>query len=409
MGLKLFRRPLQEAELTRYIALYASAKTQGFDHDAAARSVLWAFLSSAEFLYRMEFDEGNQAKHAISGYELASRLSYFLWSSAPDDALLAGASDLNSDQAVAGAVQRMLADPKSARLTKNFGGQWLGARKVLAHPVAATVYPSWSPDIASAASDEVYAYFDEFLHGGRPWPEFMTADVNFVNDKLAAFYGMNGVSPTAQQRVEYAPDSRAGFMSLVGFLAVSSVAGRSSPTLRGKWVLENLLCSPPPPAPANVPKLEDGAQNPTSTNVRDVLQAHRANPACAACHAIIDPVGLALEKFDGVGHFRTNYPDGSAIDTSTTATPSAAFPNGATFDGLDQASKAVSESPKFKECIAEKLYQYGLGRVLDDADKLNAAAIVKEWETDGRYDVGSLVRVIASSAAFRERNPMSAK
>ena len=193
-------------------------------------------------------------------------------------------------------------------------------------------------------------------------------------------------------------------MSLIGFLTVSSVDRRSSPTIRGKWVLVNLLCSPPPPPPADVPKLEAGNSNPETTNVRAVLEAHRSAAACSACHSVMDPFGLALEQYDGVGMFRTAYPDGSAIDPSTELPKSSSFPEGLTFSGLKGAEDTVSNDPRFKTCISEKLYTYGLGRSLSSEDKANAATISKNWQT-GELSINKLLHGLATSEAFRNRTP----
>ena len=404
-GLKVFRRPLADAEVTTYSKVYTASRAQGQDHNGALQDVLWSFLSSAEFLYRMEFDGGVQTKHLITGYELASRLSYFLWSSAPDDALLAAADSLNADVAINTTVERMIADGKSGRLVQNFAGQWLGARKTLAHPVAPDIYPVWNADIATAASNEIYSYFDEFLRKERPWTDFLTADLNFVTPALAGLYGITGVSGTTAQRVEnFAGDNRAGFMSLVGFLAVSSVDRRSSPTLRGKWLLVNLMCSPPPPPPPGVKPLENTGPTDT-TDVRAVLEAHRAAPACAACHSVMDPFGLALEKYDGIGRYRATYANGSAINDATSLPKTSAYPNGVSFQGLAGAAKAVGDNPMFKECVAEKLYTYGLGRSLTDSDKANTAAIEKGWEASGGLTLNHLLHSLALAEAFRYRNP----
>ena len=407
-GLRVFRRPLTDAEQTNYAMVYTSSRAQKLDHYGALQDVLWALLSSAEFLYRMEFDNGVQTSHLIGGYELASRLSYFLWSSGPDDALLASADTLNTDAAIGSAVTRMLADPKSTRLVLNFAGQWLGARKTLAHPVAPDIYPAWSSDVAAAASNEIYSYFNEFLRNDRPWTDFLTADVNFVNAGLAGFYGIPNITGTTPQRVEYAGDKRAGFLSLVGFLAVSSVDRRSSPTLRGKWILVNLLCSPPPAPPPGIPSLAAGKATDTGS-VRAVLEAHRAAPACNACHSVMDPFGLALEQYDGVGKFRTAYADGTAIDPSTSLPAGGAYPMGVSFSGLDGAASSANANPKFKECIAEKLYTYGLGRSLTTDDKTNAQAIAADWETTGALSISRLLNRLALSEPFRYRNPGSAQ
>ena len=406
-GLRVFRRPVVADELTAYTKVYKAARAQGEDHTSSVKHVLWSLLSSAQFLYRMEFDNGVATKHPITGYELASRLSYLLWSSAPDDALLAAADQLNNDAAINSNVDRMLADTtKSGRFVTNFAGQWLGARNVPAHPVDKTLYgAAWTPDVANAAASEMFQFFDEFLRKNRPWTDFLKADVNFVNAPLAALYGMTGVTGTDLVRKEYPGDNRAGFMSLAGFLANSSVAARSSPTLRGKWVLVNLLCAPPPAPPGGVPKLEDNGAHPEATNVRAVLEAHRAAPACNACHSVMDPFGLAMEQYDGIGRFRTTYPDKSIINPATELPKSTSFPDGVKFSGLDGAEATTGSDPRFKSCIAEKLYTYGLGRSLSTEDKANSADIAKKWQDAGDLSISKLLHGLALAEAFRSRTP----
>ena len=406
-GLKVFRRPLTDAEVVTYSKLYTTTRAQGQDHAGSVKHVLWSLLVSAQFLFRSEFDEGKVARHDVTGYELASRLSYLLWSSAPDDALLSAAPQLVSDAAITTQVDRMLADTtKSARFVQNFAGQWLGGRQVVGHAVDKDAYPKWTPEIASAAANEIYSYFDEFLRKDLPWSDFLKKDVNFVNAPLAGLYGIGGVSGGSAQRVEFTTDNRGGFLSLLGFMAISSVADRSSPTMRGKWMLSFLLCSPPNPPPANVPAL--GGADPASTakkNVREVLEAHRAAPGCRACHSVLDPLGLALEQYDGIGQFRATYPDGTAIDATAELPPSSAFPSGVKFAGLDGAVQTITSDPRFQTCITEKLYTFGLGRELSTEDKVNAASITKSWQTAGSLSIKQLLRSLGTSAAFRSRTP----
>ena len=399
-GLRVFRRPILDAEVATYTKVYKAARAQGEDHTSSVRHVLWSLLSSAEFLYRMEFDGTATGEHPVSGYELASRLSYFLWSSAPDDALLTAAPTLTTDAAIGTSVDRMLVDTKSSRFVTNFAGQWLGARNVAAHAVDKTTYPTWNTALANDAASEMYQYFDEFLRKNLQWTDFLKTDINFVTPALATFYGTTGTG-----RIVNTADTRAGFMGLAGFLTNSSVAARSSPTLRGKWVLVNLLCSPPPAPPAGVPKLEDNGAKPEATNVRAVLEAHRAAPACNSCHSVMDPFGLAMEQYDGIGQYRTQYPDKSTIDPATSLPASASFPNGLQFSGLDGASKATGDDPRFKTCIAEKLYTYGLGRSLSASDKSNSAAVSKTWQDGADLSISKLVHGLAVANAFRNRTP----
>ena len=291
-------------------------------------------LSSAEFLYRIELDPDPEstAGHPLGPFELASRLSYFLWSSAPDDALLDAASDgsLLNAEVLSAAVDRMLADAKSERLVVNLAGQWLGAREVMSHPVDPKFF-QWSRPTAQAASQEILLYFSDFLRSGRSWFDFPAADVNFVDGALAYFYGIPtdpGVGTF--ERVEYSGDKRAGFFGLAGFLSVTSLDRRTSPSRRGRWIASNLLCRDPPPPPPVVPMLdgdEPGADGGSATvNVRESLEKHRQNPGCAACHALFDPYGLALEHYDAIGHFRAAYEDGAPVDASATLPPSRRTP-----------------------------------------------------------------------------------
>jgi hypothetical protein len=263
-GLRLFRRPLEPEEVTIYQRVYDTGRGLGDDEPAAFGLALQALLASAEFLYRIEIDPQRDsiAAHPLGPFELASRLSYFIWSSAPDDALLATAADgsLTQPGTLAASVDRMLDDPRSERLVTNFAGQWLGAREVLSHPVAPN-YVRWSRSVAQAASAEILLYFSDFLRSGRSWLDFPSADVNLVDSALAHFYGMPDSTATevgVPVRVEYRDDQRAGYFGLAGFLAVSSFDRRTSPSRRGRWIASTLLCSDPPPPPANVPELEEG-------------------------------------------------------------------------------------------------------------------------------------------------------
>jgi hypothetical protein len=400
-GLKVFRRPVSDEEVTTYAKVYAGARAQGDDHTASAKLVLQALLSSAEFLYRIELEPtpGSAVKHPLNAYELASRLSYFLWSSAPDDQLYnAAANDSLMDTAVlTQAVDYMLADPRSNRLVSNFAGQWLGVRRVGIHPTSPEIYPAWNPEIAAAAGEEMYQFFNEFLRNERDWRDFLKADMNFVNAPLAAFYGNGMTAPATGLRVENPGDGRAGFAGLVGFLAMTSPDRRSSPTLRGAWLLRNMMCTIPPDPPPNIPELEKSG-NTDSTNVRDVLEAHRSNPACAACHSLFDPFGLALEQYDGIGKFRATYADGSAID------PKTVLSDGTELVGLDGAASAITKNPEFATCISQKMLTYRLGRLLVDADKPYLQVVNKEWLKEGATpSVKRLIQGLITSESFRYR------
>lgn len=405
LGLRLFRRPLNDGEVTNFKGAYAAAQGQGESHEGALKHVLRTMLASAEFIYRIEFD-ANPASgevHPLSSYELASRLSYFLWSSAPDESMLAAAADdsLTKDETIKATVNRLLADPaRSERFVENFYGQWLGARRVAQHAVASDVYKTWSPELAQGLASEMYAYFADFLKSDRSWLEFLTADQNFVNGPVAQLYGMPApANPNEITKVTVMDDQRMGFLGLAGFLAQSSLDRRTSPTLRGRWIMINLLCQHPPAPPENVPKIEAaaGTTDLSKGNVRAILETHRANPACASCHKLFDPYGLPLEQFDGIGAFRATYGDGSTI------VPDTELADGTKLTGLSELANTLTQSPQFKQCVADNMFGYGLGRVVVPADRSSLDGIQQSWSSD----VPSLRRLIESIAldpAFRSRS-----
>ncbi len=401
-GLRIFRRPIEAEEVATYSKVYTAARGLGDDHYASAGLMIQALLSSAEFLYRIEVDPdlSSTQDHPLTPYELASRVSYFLWSSAPDEKLLSAAADgsIMEDETLRQTVQEMLDDPKSDRFVENFAGQWLGARRVTGHPTSPEVYPSWNAEVASAASAEMYLYFEEFLRSDRSWLEFLSADINFVDAALAKHYGMPEPA-SGMVRMENVQDERYGFLGLAGFLAISSFDRRTSPTLRGKWVLLNLMCTEPPPPPAGVDIAELDEPGATdSLNIRDKLELHRSDPGCANCHAMFDPFGLALEKFDGVGRYRENYEDSQPIDNSTDLA-------GVPFSGLDGAAEIVAAQPAFGPCVAEKMLTYGLGRPLHKTDEPYLEAMTEEWLESG--ETPTLARAIQGlvlTETFRNRH-----
>ncbi|MEO6603273.1 MAG: DUF1592 domain-containing protein [Polyangiaceae bacterium] len=407
-GLRLFRRPLEPDEVATYQRVYDATRELGDTESAALTLTLQALLSSAEFLYRIELDPAPESteSHPLGAFELASRLSYFLWSSAPDDALQKAAADgsLAQQASLSLVVDRMLDDPKSERFVANFAGQWLGARQVPSHPASPKFY-KWTSSVALSASQEMRLYFQDFLQSGRSWFEFPTADINYVDGQLSYFYGIPTTS-NEFQRVEYHDDKRAGFFGLAGFLALSSFDRRTSPSRRGHWIAGNLLCAEPPPPPANVPKLDEGNEDAgaATLNVRQVLEVHRQNPGCAGCHALFDPYGLALEEYDPVGLYRSTYEDGTVVDASATLPPSDAYPEGQTFNGLEGLSHAVATDPRFGECLAQKLFTYGLGRPVTASDGPYLQRAQKEWLTAGQTpSIRRLIHALIASDAFRYR------
>ena len=303
----------------------------------------------------------------------------------------------------------MLVDPKSERFVVNLAGQWLGAREVLSHPVGPQ-FVQWSRPTAQAASREILLYFSDFLRSGRSWFEFPKADVNFVDGALAYFYGMptDATEVGTFQRVEYPGDKRAGFFGLAGFLSVTSLDRRTSPSRRGRWIVSNLLCRDPPPPPPVVPMLngdQPGTDGGSATvNIRETLEQHRQNPGCAACHALFNPYGLALEQYDAIGRFREAYEDGTPVDASATLPASASRPAGAVIEGLDGLSQAVAVDPSFGTCLARKLLTYGLGRTMTAGDDRHVEEARGEWLEPGQTpSIGRLIHALVSTQAFLSR------
>jgi len=398
-GRRAWRRPLLAAEVSKLTALAAQARALGEDFPGSIAHVVRALLSSVQFLYRIELDDdpSSASAHPLSDYELASRLSYLLWSTMPDEALFAAAERgaLQDDDELSAQLERMLADPRAARFTDGFAAQWLGLRGLASHQVEATVFPDFDEPLRAAMIGEGLNYFDLFLHEERSLSEFFSADVNFVDAKLARLYGMSGSAFDPAKAVSVTSDQRRGFLGLASFLTFSSFAHRTAPTLRGKWVLENLLCTEIPPPPPNIPELESGEAD-QSLNVRERLAEHRTNPQCASCHQILDPIGLGLENFDAIGEYRERYNAGDAVDAS------GMLPTGESFDGLIELSDLLADDPRLVDCATEKLLTYSLSRQLVESDQPYADEIREHAEQAGG-SVRALLEQIVRSDLFRQR------
>jgi len=395
-GLKAFRRPLETAEVADFVVRYQAALALGLDHAAAIKHVVRIMLASPQFIYRIEFDADPATVHPLSGYELASRLSYLVYSSMPDAALFASAEGggLTAPDKLTAQVDRMLADPRSHELVDNFAAQWLGARRLNDHVVDTTVYPAWTPALGAAMQQEMAAYFDDFLHGEQTYDKFLTSQVNFVDSGLAALYGVADPGSATLTRVQNNTGQRTGFLGLAGFLTHTSRMDRTAPSIRGKCIVNSLKCMelelPPNLTP---PPLGEPAAGQT---VRQVLEAHRANPSCAPCHNILDPVGLGLEHFDAIGRYRDVYSNGQPVDSVGMLT------DGSSFDGLPQLAGAMSKDPGFVACVARKLFVYGLGRTVDGSDAY-LDQIVSQWQAQG-LSLRNLLKTMVVSDTFRSRH-----
>lgn len=395
-GSRAWRRPLDVTEVADLLVRYQAALALGLDHSGAVQHVVRILLASPQLIYRIELDPDATTVHPLNGYELASRLSYLIWSSMPDGALFsaAEAGELMKPERLTQEVDRLLADPRSRELVDNFAAQWLGSRRLTDHAVDTNVYPTWTPALGAAMKQEMAAYFDDFLHGDQTYDNFLTSNVNFVDAELAALYGLPSPGGSTLTRVENGTGQRTGFLGLAGFLTHTSRLDRTAPSIRGKWVVNSLKCLELelPPNLTPPPLGEPGA----GQTVRQVLEAHRANPSCAPCHRILDPVGLGLEHFDGIGRYRDTYDNGLPVDAVGTLT------DGTSFDGLVQLADAMAKDPDFIACAAQKLFVYGLGRTTTGSEGY-LEQVVAQWRAQG-LSLRSLLKALVTNDTFRSRH-----
>lgn len=408
-GQQAYRRPLDATEVTRAMKVFDAEMTRSSNATEAMTLTVRAMLSAASFLYRIEYDQdpASLTPHPLSSYELASRLSYLHWSDMPDAALFAAAKDgsLLGDGVLEAQVDRMLADGKASSFIESFAGQWLDIRKLITHSITPQVFPSYTAELSDAMLQEGYLWFQEFVNQDHPLSDWFTADYNYVNATLGQHYGITAGVPAAGAgfaKVVETTDTRRGFLGLASFLTHTSFPSRTSPTLRGVWVISELLCSPPPPPPNDVPMLESSATpaemtQPAGTeNVKARLDRHRADPACAACHKILDPIGLGLERYDGIGRYRDKYGNGDPID------PAGVLPDGTPFAGPEQLGDLVGKDPRFSACVTSKVFTYALGREVEASDLAPLKALEGRWTTRGQ-NFRNLLKEVVLSDAFRFR------
>jgi len=399
---RAYRRPITAADIERPMAFFESGRARGSFDDGIGEA-LTAVLVSPEFLFRVELDPdgaGPGEAYRISDLELASRLSFFLWSSIPDDELLDAAirGDLSRPGEIERQAERMLADSRSANLASNFAGQWLLLRNLESVSPDPRDYPDFDDNLRQAFRQETELFFDSVLREDRSVLELIDADYTFLNERLAKHYGIPGVYGSRFRRVALEDGSkRGGLLRQGSILAVTSYATRTSPVIRGKWVLDNLYGAPPPPPPANVPVLEENAVR-AGLPMRERLAEHRTNTVCATCHNVIDPVGFALENFDAVGRWRDNAGDSGPMDAS------GALPGFGELSGVEGLEAALLRRPElFAGRVTEKLLTFALGRGVDYYDAPAVRQIVRDAEADG-YRFSSLVLGIVKSVPFQMRN-----
>jgi hypothetical protein len=396
-GKRAWRRPLTSAEVDGLMGLVALAKKESDSVDVGITLALRAILVSPHFLFRVERDPSPTATtpHALDGWELASRLSYFLWSSMPDAELFKAAEDgkLADEQELAKQVTRMLSDPKAEALVDNFAGQWLHTRALADHAPDYQYFPQFDAPLRDGMRAEARLFFGELISGDRPITDLVSTDFTYVDQRLAKHYGLDAVSGSGFVRTTLKTDQRGGLLTQGAWLTVTSYPTRTSPVKRGKWILSNLLCKTPDPPPPGVEGLIT-EMTPTGS-LRQRLELHRAAPVCASCHKTMDPLGFALEHYDGIGAFRTT-DNGFAIDAT------GELPDGTKFDGAKQMAKAIQKDPRFGHCVTEKLFTYALGRAPTNEDGPYLQRIESEFAAGGSK-LKDLVRLIAASEPFRMR------
>ncbi len=401
---RAFRRPATHDEVTRLLEIVLSAEKDGESAERALKVGLQAVLASPQFLFRAETIVNRDEPSAPlppCDFDLASRLSYFLWSSMPDQELyrLAAQGALRRPDTLRSQVTRMLGDRRARALAENFGLQWLQTRKLQEFTPDPTTFPAFDESLRSAMLEETRLFFASILDENRSVLEFLAADYTFVNDRLARHYGIPDVTGPQFRRVSLAGTPRGGVLTQASVLATTSSPTRTSPVKRGKWILETILGAPPAPPPAGVEALKEGQGPLIGAPLRQRMEQHRSNAVCASCHRRMDPLGFGLENFDAIGAWRT-HDGGQTVDSS------GKLPGGGAFDGPAGLKAALLSRPQaFAWCLAEKMLIYALGRALDGDDRRTLEQIVDRLVADN-YRFQTLVLAIVESESFRRRSEL---
>jgi hypothetical protein len=395
---RAYRRSPAKSEIDELVGLVRIAQGRGDSFESGIRLALEAILINPNFLFRIEQDPARAGPtHRIADIELASRLSYFLWSSMPDDELLGLAVQdrLHVPETLHAQIKRMLSDPRSHALVENFGGQWLQFRNLDVLQPDPQKFPGFDADLREAMRTETELFFAAIIREDRSILDFLDGRFTYLNERLAKHYGIPGVKGREFRRIELDGGQRSGVLTQASVLTVSSYPTRTSPVIRGKWVLENLLDTPPPPPPPDVPPLNEAAIGAT-LSMREQLENHRSNPACAGCHARMDPIGFGLENYDAIGRYRTS--EGKfPIDSS------GALPGGKSFAGAAELKTILRDDPQvFTRALSEKLLTYALGRGLESYDRAAVATIMDRVQQNG-YRFSALVQAIVDSVPFEMR------
>ncbi len=384
---RAWRRPVSAEEAQSIISGSKPADTQTLPAGDALNLAVRAILTSPNFVFRLELGSN---KGRLDNYELASRLSYFLWSSIPDDQLMAAAQSgkLGNADELRAQTLRMLNDPKANALIDNFAAQWLGLKALLKHQVDTGTYKSYDNTLRDSMIQETKLYFGEFLKNNLNMNTFLTANFTFVNNTLATHYGLQA-SGSDFKKITVDGDQRGGFLRQASFLTLGSLSNRSSPIFRGKRVLLDLLCVNLPAPPNNVPslpKVPDG-----DATIRDKLAEHRANPACAGCHNLMDPIGLGFEKYNGVGGFITD----ANVDVSGT------LDSGQSFTTVSDLVQKLTNDPRYTRCVPTKMFSYALGRKVEEKDAATIDALTEGYKAKG-MGLRDLILDIVTHSTFQQ-------
>jgi uncharacterized protein DUF1592/uncharacterized protein DUF1588/uncharacterized protein DUF1595/uncharacterized protein DUF1587/uncharacterized protein DUF1585 len=408
---RAFRRPVTADELAPYVGLIALARSNGDDFERGVRLAIQAMLMAPDFLFRVEEDPAPGVVHPLGEYELASRLSYFLWSSMPDDALFAKAADraLGKPEEIVAQVRRMLADPRASALGTNLVHQWLQTSELEKKAPDKRLFPGFDEPLRQAMQQEVELLFAEVFRGKASVTDLLAADYVHVNRRLAEHYGLAGaaaVSATEFQRLAVTDGRRGGILRQASFLTLTSKNDVQSPVVRGKWVLDRVLCAPPASPPPNVPTFNPADKTTTEGQapgtVRQKLEAvhHKRGPECRACHTVMDPLGFAFEHYDAIGAWRATE-NGLPVDATGTMPGT-----GAPFDGAGDLVELLVKDPRFAACLARKVFTYALGRGMRDADRPVVEDVAAQLVAGG-YHFPQLLELVATSrlATMREGEP----
>jgi hypothetical protein len=397
---RAYRRPVTESDFERPIKFFRESRREG-GFEAGIEAALSSILVSPQFLFRIEQDppgiEPNTA-YRVSELDLASRISFFLWSSIPDDELLDTAirGELSKPEVLEKQVRRMLADPRSHSLVTNFAGQWLYLRDLESFTPDLRLFPDFDDNLRQAFREETELFFESVLREDRSVLDLLKADYTFLNERLAKHYGIPNVYGSRFRRVSLDSNSqRGGLLRQGSILSVTSYATRTSPVIRGHWILANLCGTPPPPPPGNVPALKENTIS-ASLSVRERLQEHRSNAECATCHNLMDPVGFSLENFDAVGRWRT-MEEGKPVDAS------GGLPDGQKVAGVAELEEALLSRPDvFVGTLTEKLLTFSLGRGVEYYDAPAVRKIVRASQA-ADYRFSSIIVALTQSTPFTMR------